>query len=254
MEDVQTIFFFDACKQHLGEAVFNACATARIIPIVVPAKTTWLLQPLDTHCFASYKVSLMREYQAARIRSPDGVVGVGELLSSIYVATIVVLEGRDWSEAFARNGYGASQDSVSSRVLCQLGLEAPAMVPSTKPTAEQLKLCFPRRVRIPVDAIWRRGPIVRAKPAAAAAGSRRARRVLPFAKARPAAAATSASRSASSWDASPSACSHAGAAAVQPPMLPMGTESASASGSGPRYMTRFQKRTRRAAEDSAPIS
>ena len=106
MESVQPVFLIDACKQHLGLSVFSACAAAHIMTIVVPAKTAWLLQPLETHGFALYKVYLMRKYQAARIRSADGVVGVGELLNSMYAATRAVLDGRDWSTALAHNGYG----------------------------------------------------------------------------------------------------------------------------------------------------
>ena len=117
-----------------------------------------------------------------------------------------------------------------------------------------MKLCFPRRVRVPVAAIWRRGPLVHVETVGATAGPRRPRRTLPFAKARSYATTTVASRSASCelvLGATPSSSSQSGAVAVRPPVVPMVGEAASSSSSGPRYMTRSQARARRAAAGSA---
>lgn len=47
----QPLLLYEACTQHLVAAVFTACSTAGIWPIVVPARTTWLLRLLDAHGF-----------------------------------------------------------------------------------------------------------------------------------------------------------------------------------------------------------
>ena len=54
MDKVQPLLLFDVGKQHIYLFVFKACATTRILPVVVPSRTTWLLQPLGTHVFAMY--------------------------------------------------------------------------------------------------------------------------------------------------------------------------------------------------------
>ena len=60
--------------------VLAACIDARMWPLLVPARATWLLQPLDTHVFLSFKACLRREYQAARCRTEDGDVCVRALI------------------------------------------------------------------------------------------------------------------------------------------------------------------------------
>ena len=74
--DLQPVLLLDACRQHLSNGVFAACSATRIWPLVVPAKMTWLLQPLDTHAFFSYKARLRVCYQAACIASDVGSVDV----------------------------------------------------------------------------------------------------------------------------------------------------------------------------------
>ena len=135
-------------------------------PVVVAAATTWLLQPLDTHAFALYKCRLQKAYQTLRIRSADGRVGVAGLLVAMYVAIREVLVGRHWAPAFARNGFGTSQAEVSERVLSHLEMTPPLAIACTQPTVDQLRLCWPRGMLIPVADVWhRQEPLVGAAPA-----------------------------------------------------------------------------------------
>ena len=86
------IFSVDACKAHLAPAVFTACAAAKLWPLLVPARMTWLLQPLDTHVLSLFKAALQQAFQAARIRAADGRVDLSDLLTSVYAATQLVLK------------------------------------------------------------------------------------------------------------------------------------------------------------------
>lgn len=151
----QPILLFDACRSHLCHCVFNACAAAHIWPIVVPAKMTWLLQPLDTHAFLPYKIRLQQLYGSARVRASAGDVGVQELLQCIYAAIREVLQGRRWESSFERDGFGAAQAGVSERVTEQLGIASPIDVPTTRPVLAQLKACFPARTRVSEEHVWR---------------------------------------------------------------------------------------------------
>lgn len=162
--DRRVILLFDACRMHLGAPVFRACAAQNIKPVVVPAQMTWLLQPLDTHAFYAYKVHLQKAYQARRIASDSGTVGLAELLGSVSTAIQDVLCTRDWGHAFDGNGFSNGQTDVSSRVTSALGLLVSPAVAASKPTAEQVAACFPRRSRVPTDAIWAVVPKAAAAP------------------------------------------------------------------------------------------
>ena len=153
--EYQPILFFDAASQHLGPPVWAACAATSIWPILVPAKMTGVLQMLDTHGFAIFKIHIQRSYQAARIATADGQVGIAELIASIRTAIREVLEGRSWAHAFVGNGFGAEQIGISRRVLDELQFEAPLSISAAKPTLTQLQACFPQRLRAPVASAWR---------------------------------------------------------------------------------------------------
>ena len=173
LEEFQPFVFFDANKVHLHSKVFRACARGRLWSVVIAAATTWLLQPLDTHAFVLYKCRLRKAYQRSRIQSASGAVTVGMLLAAIYTAIKDVLETRDWASSFERDGFGAAQVGVSARVVEHVGGAVPLAVPSTRPTLEQLRQCWPRRARVPVADVWRRTP----PPVVAATADRRSARI-----------------------------------------------------------------------------
>ena len=172
--DRQAVLLFDACRQHLARCVFAACQPAGIWPLVVPASLTWLLQPLDTHTFLAHKGRLRAAYQNARIRAVDGEVGVAGLLQCVYEATRSILQGVRWARSFEENGCGAGQRGLCQRVLKELGWDAPPAVSSSRPSLAQLRLCFPKRARVPEALIWRAmGPAVASDPAAGGEDMRR---------------------------------------------------------------------------------
>lgn len=148
------ILVFDAFRPHLDARIFAACARAHLLPLVNPAKLTWFLQPLDTHTFARYKLHLQRAYQDARRRSESGVVGVAEVLDSIFVVIRQVMEQNLWASAFDRNGFSAGQHAVPPAMWDQLGLDSRIAVASSQPTVDQVRLCFPARCRVPSN-VWR---------------------------------------------------------------------------------------------------
>ena len=169
---VQPILFLDAVRLHTTRRVLAACAAAGIWAIVVPAKTTLFLQPLDTDAFLPFEMRLKELYQDARSRSVDGELGVEPFLQCVYGAIRGVLQGRRWANAFEKAGFGDRQAGVAKNVLRQLQLDVVPVVPSTRPTAEQVRACFPRRTKIHTALVWRPfdGAPVAAEPIVGAAG------------------------------------------------------------------------------------
>ena len=151
---LQPILLLDAVRQHTTPRVIKACYAAGIWPIVIPAQMTSHLQPLDTHASLSYKRHLREAYQAARMRSADGNLGVKDLLPCVYAATRRVLQGQHWAAAFDHDGFGVHQGELSQRVRQGLQIDGVVEAGAARPTEDQLRLCFPRRSRVPFGAIW----------------------------------------------------------------------------------------------------
>ena len=154
--DVQLILILDAAKIHLHADVLRACKGIGAWLIVVPARMTFLLQPLDTHVFATYKWRFLLAYQRARAASAaeTGDVDIADLLQCVYEAIRLVMEGRSWAHAFAQNGFCHQQAALCKTLKSQLELGQAVAVGATRPSDDQLRLCFPRRFNVRVDLYW----------------------------------------------------------------------------------------------------
>ena len=69
---LQPILVMDAAPIHLTRAVIQATAALNIWLLIVPARATYALQPLDTHAFPPHKAFLRRAYRDAK--DANGVV------------------------------------------------------------------------------------------------------------------------------------------------------------------------------------
>ena len=152
---VQPVLLLDAYRVHYAPMVIETCTRRRLWLIITPARLTWLLQPLDTHAFLPYKVLLHRAYQRARINCVDGTVGLVGLVTSVLSAITEALERRSWAVAFDHNGFSNNQARVSDRVASWLQMTRPVRIPDDRPSLDQLRSAFPRRVRVAVLNILR---------------------------------------------------------------------------------------------------
>lgn len=149
MRHVQPILIMDANGCHTTADIIALCRLLGIWPVVVPAKLTWLLQPLDTHGFAAYKAFLRKAYQRARIRSLNGVLDLAGFLRCVEQAIRNIFQGRLWGPAFDADGFGNQQADLSRRVRTALELTDPPAVPSTRPTMAQMQSVFAQGVAVP---------------------------------------------------------------------------------------------------------
>ena len=166
---LQPALLMDACRAHLKSGVAAACLAEGIWPIIVPAKLTWLLQPLDTHVFLRYKAYLRTAYQSARLSTVDGELPVAQFLQVLYDTIRQVMQGRRWARAFDEDGVGQGQAQVSKRILRRLRFQAPPAVPAVVPGEGVLKLRYPRGAKVPSKLLLRpfRPPVQLALPAPA---------------------------------------------------------------------------------------
>ena len=145
---VQPILIWDAARQHTQAHVLKSCSRLGIWPVVLPAGSTSLLQPLDTHCFSLFKrrLAIKCERSDATWSCVDFVTAV----NAVFVDTII---HGSWQHAFVSNGFSEDQAGVSERVIGAIG-GIPAGVGQNRPTSEDLTLIFPRRTRIEEHAIF----------------------------------------------------------------------------------------------------
>jgi hypothetical protein len=156
LHSIQPILIFDAVPLHYHRSVLNACHAWHIWPIVVPARLTWLLQPLDTHFFYKYKISLKTRYQAARINSESMEISLGHFLGCVYETIQHTFDdGAKLEAAFEQNGFGYDQASVTNYIKDILEVRGPLQVPLGLPSDAQVKLCFPKKAKVCVDTVLR---------------------------------------------------------------------------------------------------
>ena len=114
----------------------------------MPAKLTWLLQPLGTHAFSRFKVVISCEYRHEVMR--HGQCELAAMLRIVAYAVRKVLQGVRWSCAFDANGFGLVQSKVRMTILNVLERESAVGASSQLPTYHQFALIFPRRATLPL--------------------------------------------------------------------------------------------------------
>lgn len=98
------VLVMDCCPVHLSRDVLAAAQRRGIQVVILPARLTWLLQPLDTHVFAQLKRAIRNaeyDWKAARrerrMPAADRIEVHGEAIRQVLVDS-------DWSVTMARAG------------------------------------------------------------------------------------------------------------------------------------------------------
>ena len=143
MATMQPILSFDAAPLHLVPDVLEEMTRAGIWYLVIPARLTWMLQPLDSHAFILFKNYLRRHFTDA---AGDGDTRsfMRRMLDLVINAIRYVLQGHTWQNAFEKNGFAADVDLISEFVRHQCGPEPLPPLPLACPSADQLRICWPR--------------------------------------------------------------------------------------------------------------
>ena len=117
LEDYRSFFsfilVFDAARVHLNMDVAQKLLFHGIRIVVVPAKLTWLLQPLDTHVFANFKNNLRRRLQKAAIASDDGQWTDQQWIDAV-ADCITGMQETVHENSFSRNGMLGDQGNMKA--------------------------------------------------------------------------------------------------------------------------------------------
>ena len=143
----EIVLLLDCCPVHYTPEVLLAARDAGIHLVLVPARLTWLLQPLDVYGFAVFKRHLRAKMLRLRIERPASPPTTEEWVTAISQTITELLTNRDWRHAFDGTGYGDTLANLSSYIRIHLGPTCPDELSGSFPTDDELALCFPRRTR-----------------------------------------------------------------------------------------------------------
>ena len=90
---LQPVRILDVSLAHIQLSVARSCYALGIWAIAPPARLTWLLQPLDTRAFQTYKQYFGAACQRARLQTADGTLSVAQFLEAFFDAIRRVLQG-----------------------------------------------------------------------------------------------------------------------------------------------------------------
>ncbi len=135
----------------------------------MPAKPTYLLQPLDSHCFQRLQRKLKEKFLSLLIESGNGTVSHEAWLSAVFVVIPAVLCGVKWKPAFQANGL-LGEHLLSARVLQALGWQSSPAIPNSMLDEDQLRSIFPKGAKVNRNSLfsWCLKPKPKAGPKAAA--------------------------------------------------------------------------------------
>ena len=138
----RVVIVADALKAHHAVEVLIVMEELGMELLVLPAKLTWLLQMLDTHCFARLKQLLHEGLLNARLEG-QGNLSAARWWSSMLNAVERALLHRNWMTVFKANGVAGNSADLRPKLL-RLGMGAIADAPQPL-GLEDIKACLPVR-------------------------------------------------------------------------------------------------------------
>ena len=109
------VLLMDCCPVHLKTEVLQTIRACGVSLILVPAKFTWLLQPLDTHVFNAYKRSLRKQWSRMRMESQEGIINMRQWWLNLATHVHNFMVSQSWEATFEQTGWthGGNRTSVT---------------------------------------------------------------------------------------------------------------------------------------------
>ena len=100
------VLSMDAASIHVHAKVADTRARLGLWLVIVPAHTTWLLQPLDIHVFLKFKRYLRAAFQYHLLRPSETEETPSQVIVRLIVRAIArVIQAEPWRLAFLKNGF-----------------------------------------------------------------------------------------------------------------------------------------------------
>lgn len=112
----EVVMFMDCATVHTAEDVVAHCSKLGLHLCLIPGGMTYLLQPLDSHVFATVKRTLSEMQERKRGEHPLGILATGDWIDVLSQAVHATLIERSWASAFADNGLAPPFTSLRPRI------------------------------------------------------------------------------------------------------------------------------------------
>ena len=145
----QVILILDHASAHVSAKLVNLACRLGLWVVYVPAKLTWLLQPLDTHCFANFKQSLKQKHTKLRLTTEHGDVSSKQWMDLLFEAMLEDVRGKAWRHAFESTGYIDCQRWINQGVREHTFQGAFGPLPASMPSAKDVQYMSPKHKRMP---------------------------------------------------------------------------------------------------------
>ena len=104
--NLHIVLQLDCSSVHLNMDTLRCAKQLNITVLMVPARCTWVLQPLDVYVYASLKRSLRRGLSRHELSSDNGNIDMVSRISITGQSIQEVLVNGDWSRSMVRLGIG----------------------------------------------------------------------------------------------------------------------------------------------------
>jgi len=168
--DHHIVVALDAANQHISNDVLSHAARLQIHLLLIPARLTHLLQPLDTHVFGPFKRSLQEGHCIMRGQQPDGILPPRAWITILDNTVRQHFVNRPWASAMVCNGLTGDTSALRPKLLDILRGLFPLPLRPPSPT-EMDQLAGRHRVSLCAKLIRNAASIGSARVAAAAAAA-----------------------------------------------------------------------------------
>jgi hypothetical protein len=142
------VLAFDCAACHMHAGLWALLRARGIYPVLVPAKTTWLLQPLDVHCFRYFKERLRRRFYDSFSERPAALT-MDWFLPLLYEVILETIQQKPWPQIFRTVGLAALQSGVSSYIKAHLEHDTITAAPALPLSQDEVVAICPRNHALP---------------------------------------------------------------------------------------------------------
>ena len=138
------ILYWDCARPHIVPAVITKARALNIQCVMIPPRTTGILQPLDTHAFYKFKKCLQGLVHDVDVEGEGTSLEIACFLKCVVRAISEIILKESWQHSFAANGLSGSQGHVCQRIRDSLGHGVEIDVGHERPSLASMARCFPR--------------------------------------------------------------------------------------------------------------
>ena len=151
LDKLQPVILLDMAPCHLDHQVIAAANRLGLWLLFVPAKLTYLLQPLDVAVLAHFKSELNAGFVASQ--DSTGTLRTHDWVHNVCTLGKTFWRGRAWKSAFHAVGLFGSQMNMTEELKC-LGLRRTMQDPISLPKEALLQSLWPKHKVLPFKSLF----------------------------------------------------------------------------------------------------